>query len=253
MSSLWYKDAVIYQAHVRAFLDSTSDGVGDFRRPDRASSTYLEGLGIDTLWLLPFYPSPLEDDGYDIADYENIHPAYGTLAGLRPLHRGSAAAASIRVITELVINHTSDQHPWFQAARQAPAGIAGARLLRLERHQPEVSGRPDHLLGHREVELDLGRNGRRLLLAPVLSSPAGPELRQPGGARRRRASHALLARSRRRRHAARCRALPYRARGDAVRQPRRDARHPQAHSRRDGRAATRTGCSSRRQTSGRPK
>ena len=120
MSSLWYKDAVIYQAHVRAFLDSTSDGVGDF--PGLTSRLeYLEGLGIDTLWLLPFYPSPLKDDGYDIADYENIHPAYGTLADfdrfIEEAHR-----RKIRVITELVINHTSDQHPWFQAARTAPTG-----------------------------------------------------------------------------------------------------------------------------------
>ena len=116
----WYREAIIYQAHVRAFLDSTSDGVGDF--PGLTSRLgYLEDLGIDTLWLLPFYPSPLKDDGYDIADYENIHPAYGTMDDfdrfIEEAHR-----RRIRVITELVINHTSDQHPWFQAARRAPAG-----------------------------------------------------------------------------------------------------------------------------------
>ena len=116
----WYREAIIYQAHVRAFLDSTSDGVGDF--PGLTSRLgYLEDLGIDTLWLLPFYPSPLKDDGYDIADYENIHPAYGTMDDfdrfIEEAHR-----RRIRVITELVINHTSDQHPWFQAARLAPAG-----------------------------------------------------------------------------------------------------------------------------------
>jgi len=118
--SQWYKDAIIYQAHVRAFLDTSHDGVGDFRGLTEKLE-YLEGLGIDTLWLLPFYPSPLRDDGYDIADYENIHPAYGTLADfdrfIEEAHR-----RNIRVITELVINHTSDQHPWFQAARRAPAG-----------------------------------------------------------------------------------------------------------------------------------
>ena len=117
---LWYKDAVIYQAHVRAFFDSTNDGVGDFPGLTQKLE-YLEGLGINTLWLLPFYPSPLRDDGYDIADYENIHPSYGTLsdfdAFIEEAHR-----RHIRVITELVINHTSDQHPWFQAARRAPAG-----------------------------------------------------------------------------------------------------------------------------------
>ena len=117
---LWYKDAVIYQAHVRAFFDSTNDGVGDFPGLTQKLE-YLEGLGVNTLWLLPFYPSPLRDDGYDIADYETIHPSYGTLKDfdrfIEEAHR-----RSLRVITELVINHTSDQHPWFQAARRAPAG-----------------------------------------------------------------------------------------------------------------------------------
>jgi maltose alpha-D-glucosyltransferase / alpha-amylase len=117
---LWYKDAVIYQAHVRAFFDSTNDGIGDFRGLTQKLE-YLEGLGINALWILPFYPSPLRDDGYDIADYENIHPSYGTLADfdrfIEEAHR-----RNIRVITELVINHTSDQHPWFQTARRAPAG-----------------------------------------------------------------------------------------------------------------------------------
>jgi maltose alpha-D-glucosyltransferase/alpha-amylase len=117
---LWYKDAVIYQAHVRTFFDSTNDGVGDFRGLTQKLE-YLQGLGINCLWLQPFYPSPLRDDGYDIADYENIHPSYGTLDDfdrcVEEAHR-----RGIRVITELVINHTSDQHPWFQAARRAPAG-----------------------------------------------------------------------------------------------------------------------------------
>jgi maltose alpha-D-glucosyltransferase/alpha-amylase len=120
VSSLWYKDAVIYQAQVRAFVDSTSDGVGDFAGLT-SKLDYLAGLGIDTVWLLPFYPSPLRDDGYDISDYENIHPSYGTLADFDRLVE-EAHSRNIRVITELVINHTSDQHPWFQAARRAPAG-----------------------------------------------------------------------------------------------------------------------------------
>ena len=117
---LWFKDAVIYQAHVRAFFDSTGDGVGDF--PGLTGKLpYLEDLGINTLWLLPFYPSPLRDDGYDIADYEAIHPSYGTQQDFDRLI-AEAHRRGIRVITELVINHTSDQHPWFQAARRAPAG-----------------------------------------------------------------------------------------------------------------------------------
>jgi len=117
---LWYKDAILYQAHVRAFFDSTNDGVGDFPGLTQKLE-YLEGLGVNALWLLPFYPSPLRDDGYDIANYEDIHPSYGTLADFDELI-DEAHRRGIRVITELVINHTSDQHPWFQTARRAPAG-----------------------------------------------------------------------------------------------------------------------------------
>ena len=118
----WYKDAVIYQAHVRAFLDTTGDGVGDFQGLTQKLD-YLQSLGINCLWLLPFYPSPLRDDGYDIADYENIHPIYGTLADFDRFV-DEAHRRDIRIITELVINHTSDQHPWFQTARRARAGSA---------------------------------------------------------------------------------------------------------------------------------
>jgi maltose alpha-D-glucosyltransferase / alpha-amylase len=117
---LWYKDAIIYHLHVKAFRDSNDDGVGDFRGLT-SKLDYIQDLGVNTIWLLPFYPSPLRDDGYDIADYRNIHPAYGSRADLTRFVR-EAHRRSLRVITELVINHTSDQHPWFQAARRAPAG-----------------------------------------------------------------------------------------------------------------------------------
>ena len=117
---LWYKDAVIYELHVRAFGDSDGDGVGDFRGlTDRLD--YLQQLGITAIWLLPFYPSPLRDDGYDIADYASVNPAYGTLRDFKAFLR-EAHKRDLRVITELVLNHTSDQHPWFQRARSAPAG-----------------------------------------------------------------------------------------------------------------------------------
>jgi maltose alpha-D-glucosyltransferase/alpha-amylase len=119
---LWYKDAVIYQLHVKAFRDSNGDGIGDF--PGLTESLdYIQDLGVNTIWLLPFYPSPLRDDGYDIADYHNVHPQYGTRADFRHFLR-EAHRRDLRVITELVINHTSDQHPWFQAARAAPRGSA---------------------------------------------------------------------------------------------------------------------------------
>jgi maltose alpha-D-glucosyltransferase/alpha-amylase len=118
--SRWYKDAIIYEAHVRAFHDSDGDGFGDFRGLTRKLD-YLEDLGITAVWLLPFYPSPLRDDGYDIADYTSIHPQYGKLEDFKEF-LAEAHRRGIRVITELVINHTSDQHHWFQRARHAPKG-----------------------------------------------------------------------------------------------------------------------------------
>jgi maltose alpha-D-glucosyltransferase/alpha-amylase len=117
---LWYKDAVIYQSHVKSFFDSTNDGIGDFQGLTQKLD-YLQSLGITCLWLLPFFPSPLKDDGYDISDYLNVHPAYGTLDDFKGLVR-AAHERRIRVLIELVVNHTSDQHPWFQRARHAPPG-----------------------------------------------------------------------------------------------------------------------------------
>jgi maltose alpha-D-glucosyltransferase/alpha-amylase len=119
---LWYKDAVIYQVHVRAFYDSNGDGIGDFRGLT-AKLDYLAELGVTAVWLMPFYPSPGRDDGYDIADYVGVNPDYGTLADVRRFVR-EAHRRGIRVIGELVCNHTSDQHPWFQRARRAPKGSA---------------------------------------------------------------------------------------------------------------------------------
>jgi maltose alpha-D-glucosyltransferase/alpha-amylase len=116
----WYHDAVIYEVHVRAFADSDGDGIGDFRGLV-SKLDYLRELGVTALWLLPFYPSPLRDDGYDISDYKSIHPAYGTMADFRRFMK-EAHARDLKVITELVVNHTSDQHPWFQRARTAPSG-----------------------------------------------------------------------------------------------------------------------------------
>ncbi len=118
--ALWYKDAIVYQLHVKSFRDSNADGYGDFRGLiDKLD--YVRQLGANTIWLLPFYPSPLKDDGYDISAYEEINPAYGTIEDFRAF-LAAAHDLGIRVITELVINHTSDQHPWFQRARHAPKG-----------------------------------------------------------------------------------------------------------------------------------
>ena len=114
---LWYKDAIIYQLHVKAFFDADNDGIGDFEGL-RHKLDYLQDLGVTTLWLLPFYPSPLRDDGYDIADYTSVHPSYGTLQDFKDF-LVAAHNRRIRVITEMVVNHTSDQHPWFQESRSS--------------------------------------------------------------------------------------------------------------------------------------
>jgi maltose alpha-D-glucosyltransferase/alpha-amylase len=115
--SLWYKDAIVYQVHVRTFYDSNGDGIGDF--PGLAQRLdYLQDLGINAIWLMPFFPSPLRDDGYDIADYRAVHPSYGTLDDFRNF-LNVAHDRGLRVIMEMVLNHTSDMHPWFQESRSS--------------------------------------------------------------------------------------------------------------------------------------
>lgn len=116
----WYKDAIVYQLHIKSFYDSNNDGIGDIQGLIQKLD-YIAALGVNTIWLLPFYPSPLRDDGYDIADYYGVHPDYGTIDDIKQLI-DEAHSRGLRIITELVINHTSDQHPWFQRARKAPAG-----------------------------------------------------------------------------------------------------------------------------------
>jgi len=116
----WYRDAIIYQLHVKSFFDSNDDGVGDFEGVTRKLD-YIRDLGVSAIWVMPFYPSPLKDDGYDIADYRGINSGYGTMREFRRFVR-EAHDRGLRVITELVINHTSDQHPWFQRSRQARPG-----------------------------------------------------------------------------------------------------------------------------------
>ncbi len=117
---LWFKDAVIYETHIKAFADGNGDGIGDFKGLT-AKLDYLQDLGVTAIWILPFYPSPLKDDGYDIADYFNVNPSYGTLKDFRAFLK-EAHSRELRVITELVLNHTSDQNAWFQASRRAAAG-----------------------------------------------------------------------------------------------------------------------------------
>src|SRR5882724_10796925 len=208
---LWYKDAIIYQLHVKSFFDANNDGVGDF--PGLISKLdYIAELGVNTIWLLPFYPSPRLDDGYDIAEYTGVHPEYGTLDDVKRFIE-EAHRRGIRVITELVINHTSDQHPWFQRARLAPPGsserdfyvwsdndqrYSGTRVIFLDTqrsnwtwdaaanayywhrfyaHQPDLNfDNPEVLkavLGVMRFWLDLGVDGLRLDAVPYLVEREG--------------------------------------------------------------------------------
>jgi maltose alpha-D-glucosyltransferase/alpha-amylase len=202
----WYKDAVIYQLHVKSFCDGNGDGIGDFagliQRLD-----YIEALGVTCLWLLPFFASPLRDDGYDIADYRHVHPDYGTVEDFRTF-LDLAHAKGMRVIIELALNHTSDQHPWFQRARRAPKGSSdrdyyvwsdtdrrygGVRIIFLDsepsnwtwdeeagayywhrffRHQPDLNyDNPEvlqEILGVLDFWLHMGVDGFRLDAVPYL-------------------------------------------------------------------------------------
>ncbi len=208
---LWYKDAVIYQVHVKSFFDANDDGVGDFQGLiDKLD--YIAELGVNTLWLLPFYPSPRRDDGYDIAEYKAVHPDYGKLGDAKRFI-AEAHARGLRVITELVINHTSDQHSWFQRARHAKKGSAarnfyvwsdtdeaydGTRIIFLDTeksnwtwdpvagqyfwhrffsHQPDLNfDNPAVLaavLGVMRFWLDLGVDGLRLDAVPYLIEREG--------------------------------------------------------------------------------
>ncbi|MGI4977504.1 MAG: alpha-amylase family glycosyl hydrolase, partial [Janthinobacterium lividum] len=208
---LWFKDAVIYQLHLKAFFDGNNDGVGDF--PGLIEKLdYIVELGVTAIWMLPFYPSPRRDDGYDIADYRGVHEDYGTIEDVTRFIE-AAHARNLRVITELVINHTSDQHPWFQAARKAPPGSPerefyvwsdsddkydGTRIIFLDTeksnwtwddeakayywhrfysHQPDLNfDNPavmDEVLSVMRFWLDLGVDGLRLDAVPYLVEREG--------------------------------------------------------------------------------
>ncbi|MDE3068025.1 MAG: maltose alpha-D-glucosyltransferase [Verrucomicrobiota bacterium] len=208
---LWYKRGVIYEVHVRAFCDSDGDGTGDFRGLT-TKLDYLRDLGVTVIWLLPFYPSPLRDDGYDISDYFNVHPHYGTLADFKLFLR-EAHRRGLRVVTELVLNHTSDRHAWFQRARRAKPGsrwrefyvwsntpekYKGARVIfkdteasnwtwdatagafywhRFYSHQPDLNfDNPavhEEMLRALDFWLDLGVDGLRLDAVPYLYEREG--------------------------------------------------------------------------------
>ena len=138
-----------------------------------AKLDYLQDLGVDCLWLMPIYASPLKDDGYDIADFRQIHPTIGTVADFEALTK-AAHARGIRIIADLVINHTSDQHPWFQEARRDPASPKRNYYVWSDTDQM-YQGTRDHLPRHRDLELDLGPGRPPVLLAPLLQPSARPQ------------------------------------------------------------------------------
>ena len=166
---LWYKDAIIYQVHVRTFYDSNGDGIGDFRGLAQKLD-YLQELGVNAIWLMPFFPSPLRDDGYDIADYTSVHPATATLDDFKTFLQ-AAHERGIRVIIELVLNHTSDQHPWFQESRKSRDNPKRDWYVWSDT-DTKYQGRPHHFRGHGTVELGLGPGFQSILLAPLLQSSA---------------------------------------------------------------------------------
>lgn len=147
----WYKTGVIYEVHVRAFFDANGDGSGDFRGLTEKLD-YIKDLGVTAIWLLPFYPSPLKDDGYDIADYCNVHPMFGTLGDFKMFLR-EAHRHGLRVVTELVLNHTSDQHPWFQRARRARPGSSWRNFYVWSDSQKKYK---DARLIFKDVEVSIG-------------------------------------------------------------------------------------------------
>ena len=165
----WYKNAVFYEAPVRAIFDSNADGKGDLAGLAQKLD-YLAELGVDCIWLNPIYPSPLKDDGYDISDYCAVHPDYGSLDDFKQLVE-LAHKKGLRLIIDLVVNHTSDQHPWFQAARKDRSSPYRDYYVWSDTDQ-KYRRRAHHLRGHRKVQLDLGRAGRAVFLAPLLLSPA---------------------------------------------------------------------------------
>ena len=146
---LWYKDAIIYHLHVKAFFDSSNDGIGDFKGLTQRLD-YIKDLGVTAIWVMPFYPSPMRDDGYDISEYKNVHADYGTRRDFRAFVR-RAHELGLKVITELVINHTSDAHPWFQRARKAQKGSA-------KRNFYVWSDTPDRYEGTRVIFTDTERS-----------------------------------------------------------------------------------------------
>src|SRR6202142_4069273 len=173
--ALWYKDAIIYQVHVRTFHDRNGDGIGDFQGLEEKLD-YLQELGVSAIWLMPFFPSPLRDDGYDIADYNAVHSSYGTLEDFRKF-LGSAHKRQIRVIIEMVLNHTSDQHPWFQQSRSSQENPRRDWYVWSDTdtryHEARINFVDTEMWNVMKFWLDMGVDGFRLDAVPYLVEREG--------------------------------------------------------------------------------
>ena len=228
----WFQQAVFYEVLIRGFFDANNDGTGDLPGL-RAKLDYIEWLGIDCIWMLPFYPSPFRDGGYDISDFFNVHPDYGSIGDLVAF-LDDAHRRGIRVIADLVMNHTSDEHPWFIESRSSRDNAKADWYV----WNDDDQSWPDARVVFTDVEtlqLDLGRHPPAVLLAPLLPPPARPQLREPRSGRHHDRPRPLLARPRLRRLPARRRALPLPARRDHRGAPARDPRVHQAGSQADRR------------------
>ena len=246
---LWFKRAVFYEIHLRGFFDGNGDGSGDLRGLTEKLE-YLKWLGIDCIWLLPMYPSPLKDGGYDIADFLSDPSRLRRRRRLHALRRPGAPARHAR---DRRLRHEPhlERPPVVPGVALEP-GLAQARLVRVVGHRSALRGRAHHLHRHRGLELDVGPGRRRVLLAPLLPSPARSQLRQSRGAGGDAGRAALLARPRARRLPPRRRPLPLRARRHELREPARDPRLPAARARAHRRVPSRHACCWPRPTSGRP-
>ncbi len=171
---LWYKDAVFYELYVRAFKDSNGDGHGDLRGL-LSKLDYLQALGVDCIWLLPIYPSPLVDDGYDVADYHTIHEHFGTLDDFKALLEG-VHARGMYLIVDIVVNHTSDQHPWFVESRASKDSPKRNWYVWSDTKEKYGDARII-FIDTEESNWTLDENDRRILLASFLPAAARPELR----------------------------------------------------------------------------
>ena len=234
----WYRRAVFYEVMVRSFVDSNGDGSGDLGGLI-AKLDYLQWLGVDALWIPPFYSSPLRDGGYDVADYTTILPEFGTVDEFRELVT-KAHERNMRIIIDLPLNHTSDQHEWFQQSRSDPEGPYGDFYVWSDTDEKY----PDIRIiftDYEDSQLGLRLGAAPVLLPPLLLAPARPQLREPGRARGDLRRRAVLARPGRRRLPARRDPLPLRVGRGQRRGRAADPRVPQEAARRWSTATTPAG------------